>query len=149
MPRRDTDPYTNFRFRLELDNIQVAGFAECTGLQMETKVFEYKEGGRNETTLKFPETSTYGNITLKRGITNANELIDWQLDIVNGTFDLNPRTQKTNIAIILMDEKGEDVKRWNLMNAFPVKWVGPDLKANSSEIAIETLEITHEGIQKG
>lgn len=149
MPRRDNDPYTNFRFRLELNNIQVAGFAECTGLQMETKVFEYKEGGRNETALKFPETSTYGNITLKRGVTNANELIDWQLAIVNGTFDINPRTQKTNIAIILMDEKGEDVKRWNLINAFPVKWVGPDLKASSSEIAIETLEITHEGIQKG
>ncbi len=149
MPRRDNDPYTNFQFRLELNNIQVAGFAECTGLQMETKVFEYKEGGRNETALKFPETSTYGNITLKRGVTNANELIDWQLDIVSGTFDINPRTQKTNIAIILMDEKGEDVKRWNLINAFPVKWIGPDLKASSSEIAIETLEITHEGIQKG
>jgi phage tail-like protein len=149
MPRRNIDPYGNFRFALELDNVQVAGFAECTGLQMETKVFEYKEGGRNETTLKFPEATSYGNITLKRGITKSNDLIDWHLDVVSGTFETNPRSQSTNIAIVLMDEKGSDVQRWNLIRAFPIKWVGPDLKATGNEVAIETLELAHEGIQKG
>lgn len=147
MARRDKDPYGNFRFKLELGNVQVAGFAECTGLQVETKVFEYKEGGNNATTLKFPEASSFGNITLKRGITNSNELIDWQLDVVNGTFSKNQRSANTNIAIVLMDEKGTKVKRWNLIRAFPVKWVGPDLKASGNEVAIETLEIAHEGIQ--
>jgi len=149
MPRRDNDPYGNFRFALELGNIQVAGFAECTGLQMETKVFEYKEGGRNETTLKFPEAATYGNITLKRGITQSNELIDWQLDVINGVFSQNARTTNLNVAIIFMDEKGTEVKRWNLISPFPVKWVGPDLKASGNEVAIETLEIAHEGIVRG
>ena len=149
MPRRDNDPYGNFRFTLELGNIRVAGFAECTGLQMETKVFEYKEGGRNETTLKFPEHTAYGNITLKRGITRSNDLIDWHLDVVNGTFSKNPRAQNTNVAIVLMDEKGTPVRRWNLISALPVKWGGPDMKALASEVAIETLEIAHQGIQKG
>lgn len=149
MPRRTNDPFGNFRFTLEINNIQAAGFAECTGLQMEVKVFEYKEGGRNETTLKFPEAASYGNVTLKRGITDSNELIDWQLDIANGTFKTNPRQQNPNIAIILKNEKGDDVKRWNLKRAFPVKWVGPDLKASSSEVSIETLEIAHEGIERG
>src|SRR5439155_24068023 len=65
MPRRGDDPLGNFRFSLELDQVRVAGFAECSGLQMETKVLEYKEGGNNSTTLKFPEGSSYGNITLK------------------------------------------------------------------------------------
>ena len=134
MPRRANDPYGNFRFVVELGSIQVAGFAECAGLQMETKIFEYNEGGRNHTTLKFPEVTTYGNITLKRGI----------------TFSTNPRAQNAQpLAIVLQDEQGETVKRWNLIRALPVKWVGPDLKANSSEVAIETLEIAHEGIEKG
>jgi phage tail-like protein len=116
---------------------------------METKVFEYKEGGRNETTLKFPEATIYGNITLKRGITQSNELINWQLDVVNGEFSKNSRKNSVNIAIILMDEKGMPIKWWNLIRAFPVKWVGPDLKASGNEIAIEALEIAHEGIVKG
>ncbi len=150
MPRRPNDPYGNFRFVVELGSIQVAGFAECAGLQMKTKVFEYIEGGRNHTTLKFPEVTTYGNISLKRGITNSNELIDWQLDVVQGAFNTNPRAQNAQpLAIILQDEQGEAVRRWNLIRAFPVKWIGPDLKAMGSEVAIETLEIAHEGIEKG
>jgi phage tail-like protein len=125
MARRFLDPYLNFQFRLELNNIQVAGFAECAGLQMETKVFEYNEGGRNDTTLKFPQTTTYGNITLKRGITLSNDLIEWHLDIVEGRFERNPRpprnptgtfNQNRAIAIILQNELGLDVKRWNLIS---------------------------------
>jgi phage tail-like protein len=153
MARRANDPFGNYRFIVELDSVQVAGFAECTGLQIETKVFEYQEGGRNETSLKFPETSTYSNITLKRGVTTSNALIDWQLDVVHGTFRTNarnPRPQSTPpLAIILLDEQGTAAKRWNLIRAFPVKWIGPDLKAMGNEVAIETLELTHEGIERG
>jgi phage tail-like protein len=147
MPRREQDPFGNFRFKLELGNVEVAGFAECTGLSIETKVLEYKEGGNNATTLKFPEASTFGNITLKRGVTTSNDLIEWQLDVVSGTFSKNKRSSNPSIAVVLMDEKGTSVRRWNLIRAFPVKWVGPDLKATGSEVAIETLEIAHEGIQ--
>ena len=147
MPRRDQDPLSNFRFSLELGQVQVAGFAECTGLQMETKVFEYKEGGNNATTLKFPEASSYGNITLKRGVSSSNDLIEWQLDVANGEFSKNRRSSDLNVAIILMNEKGDPIKRWNLKNPLAVKWVGPDLKAMGNEVAIETLEIAHEGIE--
>ena len=147
MARREQDPFGNFRFKLELSDVHVAGFAECTGLNIETKVLEYKEGGNNATTLKFPEPSTYGNVTLKRGVTNSNDLLSWQLDVVSGTFSKNRRAGNQKIAIVLMNEKGEDVRRWNLIRAFPVKWVGPDLKASASEVAIETHELAHEGIQ--
>ena len=151
MPRRDTDPYPSFRFALELTDFLVAGFAECTGLQMEMKVFEYKEGGRNETTLKFPENTTYGNITLKRGVTKSTELIDWQLDAVQGAFSKNTRSNNSNIAILLLEETAGEpqvAQRWNLIRALPVKWVGQDFKATGNEVAIETLEIAHEGIEK-
>jgi phage tail-like protein len=147
MPRREQDPFGSFRFKLELGDVEVAGFAECTGLNIETKVFEYKEGGNNATTLKFPEPSSFGNVTLKRGVTNSNELIEWQLDVVSGTFGKNSRASNPSIAIVLLNEKGEDVRRWNLIRAFPVKWIGPDLKASASEVAIESLELAHEGIQ--
>jgi phage tail-like protein len=147
MPRRDPDPYGNFRFSLELNQVTVAGFAECTGLQMETKVLEYKEGGNNFTTLRFPEASSFGNITLKRGVTSSNELLEWQLDVANGEFSKNARASNPNVAIILNNEKGDPVKRWNLIRPFPVKWMAPDMKATGNEIAIETIEITHEGIE--
>ncbi len=149
MPRRDKDPYANFRFKLELGSIQVAGFAECTGLSMETKVFELKEGGNNHTTLKFPEHTTYGNVTLKRGATASNDLLDWQLDVANGTVAKNAREGDPNISIVLFNEKGTEVKRWRLIRALPVKWVGGDLKASANEVMIETLELSHEGIEKG
>lgn len=147
MSRRSGDPTGNFRFWLELDNVNVAGFAECTGLQMETKVLEYKEGGNNSTTLKFPEGTAYGNITLKRGISSSNDLLDWQLDVANGKFSVKARAANPNVAIIMNNEKGDLVRRWNLVRPIPVKWVGPDLKAMGNEVAIETLEIAHEGIQ--
>jgi len=152
MPRRDADPFANFRFGLELNDVQVAGFSECTGLNIEAKVYEYKEGGRNDTTLKFPDTATYGNVTLKRGVTNATELMDWQLDVVNGTFATNHRGDDTSVAIVMFDETAANpgvVRRWTLLRPFPVKWVGPDFKATGNEIAIEALEIAHEGIQAG
>ncbi len=149
MPEREPDPYANFRFKLELGAIQVAGFTECTGLSMETKVFELKEGGNNHTTLKFPEHTTYGNVTLKRGATASHELLSWQLDVANGTFRTNARSGSPNISIVLFNEKGTEVKRWKLIRALPVKWVAGDLKASGNEVMIESLELTHEGIEKG
>ena len=128
---------------------------ECTGLAVETKVLEVMEGGRNNTALKFPEISSFGNITLKRGVTAAADLLDWQMEVVQGTFGINARrrtldsvmpTPGGNIAIELRDERQQAVRRWNLINAFPVKWLGPDLKAAASEVAVETLELAHEGL---
>lgn len=144
---KSKDPYGSYRFVLELGDVQVAGFAECSGLQIETKVFEYQEGGNNGTTLKFPERTSFGNITLKRGVTNSNELFDWQMDVANGVFFTNYREFTNNIAIVLRNDLGDPVKRWNLIRAFPVKWIGPSMKASAAEVAIETLEIAHEGIQ--
>ena len=157
---KEKDPYANYRFKLELGSIVVAGFSECSGLNVEVKVFEYKEGGNNSTTLKFPEAATYSNVVLKRGVTSGLDLINWQLDVVNGAFEINkrpqfpldknpPANQKKSIAVLLLNEGGEEVRRWNLVRAFPVKWAGPEFKGVGNEVAIETLELAHEGIQTG
>lgn len=145
MPRRSSDPFTSYRYLLAIDNVQAGGFSECTGLQVEVKTFDYKEGGRNNTTLKFPEHANHGNVTLKRGVTASNELLNWQLDAISGRFKRRT-SEGIKFTIFLKNEKGDNVKQWNLVRAFPVKWTGPDLKAAGGEIATESLEIAHEGI---
>jgi len=159
--RRPNDPLANFRFVLELGFLQAAGFSECTGLSLETKVYEYREGGRNGHALKFPDVGTVGTVTLKRGITTgpaADVLYRWQRDVMTGGFDrtANPNRRPADpnqdldnkVAVILLDETGRvPLKRWQLVRPFPTKWTGPELKASASEVAIETLELACEGIE--
>jgi phage tail-like protein len=140
--------------------MQVAGFQECLGLQIEAKVFEYPEGGRNSTPLKFPDRGTVANITLKRGMTggvSSEALFKWSRDVTTGSFDIadNPNRRPANsdrdidnrVGIVLLDDSGNEVKRWVLFRPFPVKWVGPELKAAASGVAIETLELACEGLE--
>jgi phage tail-like protein len=158
--RRPNDPVGNFRFLLELGFLQAASFSECTGLTLETKVYEYREGGRNGHALKFPDVGTVGTVTLKRGITSgpaADVLYRWQRDVMGGTFDPtdNPNRRPADpnqdldnkVAVVLLDELGRPFKRWQLVRPFPTKWTGPELKASASEVAIETLELACEGIE--
>jgi len=162
MPRRPTDPVGAFRFVLELGHLEVAGFSECSGLQLETSVFEYAEGGRNSHKLQFPERGSVGNVTLKRGIVSgsaARSLFNWHQDVMRGEFseDNNPNRRAADsdtdidrrIAILLQDESGNTVHRWHLKRAFPVKWIGPDLNGAASELAMETLELACEGVEMG
>ncbi len=157
---RKNDPVLGYRFVLELGFVQVGGFSECTGLSQETKVMEYKEGGRNGSPIKLPEGGAVGNITLKRGIVSgphADALFRWHRDVMQGEFDesANPNKRKLSTdedidkrcAIVLQSASGEEVMRWKLFRAFPVKWVGPDLKAMTSDVAMETLELACEGLE--
>ncbi|MCP4662008.1 MAG: phage tail protein [bacterium] len=158
--RRSTDPVANYRFLLELGFLEAGAFSECTGLAAETKTFEYREGGRNSTVLKFPDLGNVSNVTLKRGVLAdeaADTLFRWHEDVMNGTFDdeANPNLRPADpdedidnrIAIVLQDEAGNEVKRWRLVRAFPVKWVAPELKAMAGEVAVETLELACEGLE--
>jgi phage tail-like protein len=162
MTRRANDPLLSYRFVLELGFVQVAGFSECTGLALETKIMEYREGGRNVGPLKFPEVGAIGNVTLKRGIipgANLDALMKWHLDVMRGDFNSsnNPNLRKASVdedldkrcAVVIQDDGGQEVKRWNLVRAFPAKWTGPDMKAMASDVAIETLELAYEALELG
>ena len=135
-----TDPYLTSKFYIEIQGIEQASFAECSGLAVETEVFEYQEGGLNEYVHKLPGRSKVSNVTLKRGITDSNELWDWYRDVVQG------KIERKNVSIVLYDLEGNEVMRWAFIDAYPVKWSGPAFKADANAISIETLELAHRGM---
>ncbi len=142
------DPYRNYNFLVEIDGITQAGFQEVSGgLSSEIDITEYREGGfqvsdHGATVRKLPGMTKYSNITLKWGLTNSRELYDWHRLAVKG------KVERKNGSIILMDTAGDEVVRWNFVNGWPSKWNGSDFNAKSSDVAIETLEIAHEGIER-
>jgi phage tail-like protein len=137
------DPYRNFNFIVEIDGITQAGFTDCSGFGATTDPIEYREGGKNTTLHKMPGQTKYPNIVLKWGLTDSQELYQWYLDVTKG------RVRRANGSIVLYDVDGLTEKvRWNFFNAWPTKWDGPDFSAKSNDIAIETLELAHEGIER-
>ncbi|MBE9593547.1 MAG: phage tail protein [Proteobacteria bacterium] len=137
------DPYLSFRFLVEIQGLIVGGFSEVSGLQAETEIEEIREGGVNDYVHKLPKITKYPNITLKRGITDSDVLWNWHQDVVNGII------KRKSGFIILLDGEGNEKWRWYFEDAYPVKWLGPDLKADSNTVAVETLELAHNGIKKG
>lgn len=137
------DPYLAFNFVVEMQGIAVAGFTEVSGLQVEVETQDYREGGVNEYLHKLAGPTRYpSNLVLKRGLTDA-ELWNWQHKVMQG-----PITRKTG-SIILRNSAGEERWRWNFVGAYPVRWVGPELRAGMAEVAVETLELVHQGLTKG
>jgi phage tail-like protein len=135
------DPYRSFNFRVEVDGLSMGSFSECSGLSSEGDAVEYREGTDIPLTVrKLVGLRKYMNITLKRGYTQNTELWDWYGNIVNGIPD------RRNGSVILVDEERRDVMRWNFENAWINKIEGPSLKATGNEVALESVEIVHEGL---
>jgi len=136
------DPYMNFNFLVEIDGITRAAFHECSGFDSTIDVVEHREGGENTTVRKLPGVTKYSNIVLKWGITDDRELYDWHRQAVQGIL------QRKSGSIILLDRQGIEKVRWNFFNAWPSKWDGPDFNAEGNDVAIETLELAHEGVER-
>lgn len=139
----------NSRFYVRIDGISRAVFSEVSGLQMETELFEYAEGGNNEYVHRLPGLTKVGNVTLKRGVSSDNELLKWYSRVVRGIMDLRTVT----IAVYGTQQASRSVSNtvqpavtWELINAFPCKWTGPQLAANGDLVAIETIELAHMGV---
>lgn len=140
--RKRKDPYGNFMFRVEIDGITQAGFSECIIGDTTIDSIEYREGNEHTTVRKLSGLTRYGNIILKWGITDSMELYNWIKEIIESGAE----GKRKNISIIIMDEARNDEVRWNILNAWPVKYKPSDLKAKGNEVSIETIEITHEGL---
>ena len=134
------DPYVNYNFLVEIDGITRAAFQECSGFDSTVDVIEHREGGENTTLRKFPGMTKYSNLVLKWGLTDDRELYDWHRRIVEGEIE------RKNGSIVLLDRRGQEVKRWNFVRAWPTKWDGPDLNAEGTDVAIESVEFVHEGL---
>jgi phage tail-like protein len=136
------DPFRNFRFKLEIQGIQQAGFSECSGFGSNIEVIEYREGGETSTVRKLPGKISYPDITLKWGVTNSRELYDWHLAAVNGQID------RRDGAIILQDDAGVDQVRWNFFNAWPSKYDGPDFNAKGNDVSVDSLTVSCERVER-
>ena len=140
MPR--SDPFHTFRFRVEFDQVQHGGFSRVKGLVRETKVEVRREGGVNDFEHKFASQTSYGNLVLERGLADPF-LWAWHEDAIEG------RVTRRTITVSLQSETGDEVWRWLVEGAFPVKWAGTDLDGASGQILVESVELAHHGIRKG
>ena len=128
------------RFYVKIDGMTSAVFTEMSGLQVETVVTEYEEGGNNGFVHRLPGRTKVGNVTLKRGIVASNEFFNWYSEILNGKLKFR------HVDVLVFDAEGKELAKWSFANAYPVKWIGPQLAADGKNAAIETLELAHEGL---
>jgi phage tail-like protein len=117
----------------------VAGFSQCSGLESTMQPEEYRQGGENETVLKFPSRVAWSNVRLRRGVTTS-DLWDWYDGFVQG------RGRRRDGLIILQDDLRVPLRIWRFRRGMPVRWMGPGLDAQQSAVAVEELEIAHEGL---
>ena len=141
MARRN-DPYLNFNFLVELGGDIVGGFSEADLPAGRIEAVAYREGSdRTSAARLLPGRVEYGALVLRRGFAGDATLFQWWREVAEGSVD------RRNIAVVLLDEGREEVARWILHRAWPAKWTGPTLNAKGNEVAIETLELAHEGIE--
>jgi len=131
----DEQPYRNFNFRVEIDGVAEAQFAEVIVPTASIAVVEYREGADKVSwTRKLPGRTSVSNAVLKRGITTDLSLYQWFRAVSLGDL------QRRNALIVLLDASRQDVRRWLLRDAWPVKYEGPTLDAKANEVAIESIE---------
>ena len=135
-------PHGRFRYKVEIDGLTAGGFSEVTGFDVSNDVMEYREGDMVRTPMKIPGLKKYSNITLKKGLADSKVMYDWVIAGVDGAV------QRKTITISLMDETAAVVASWQVINAWPVKYTAPDFNATSSEVAVESFEIAHEGMTR-
>jgi phage tail-like protein len=132
------NPYAQFNFLIEIDNLTTAGFTEMTGFNTESDIIEYREGSDPNYVRKLPALTKFGNVTLKRGYTQNRELWEWRKTTLQGM------TERRSGAIILLDEARQPALRWNFFEAWVNKYEGPALNATANEASIESIEFVME-----
>lgn len=134
-------PISKFHFQVEWGGSKI-GFTEVSGLDITTEVIEYRDGASPEySKIKMPGQRKFSNITLKRGtFAGDNEFYGWF-----NTVNLN-QIERRNLTISLLNENHEPVVVWKVKNAWPTKVTPTDLKADGNEVALESLELAHEGL---
>jgi len=135
-------PLPTFHFTVLWGGTRI-GFSEVTGLTQENQAIEYRDGSFPEySSIKMPGLRKFSNVTLKRGVIKAdNDFFKWLQTIKLNTVE------RRDLVISLLNEKHEPVMTWKIQNAFPVKLEGPQLKASANEVAIESIELAHEGLE--
>jgi len=135
------DPFRSFNFEVIIDNVASGAFSEVSGLTADGDAVDYREGTAMTLNVrKLVGLRKFTTVVLKRGYTTDLALWTWHVNIANGTPD------RRNVTITLRNEARTPVMRWHLENAWPNKIQAPDFKASGNEVAIESLELWHEGL---
>ncbi len=141
MPASRNDPYRNFNFQVEINGQSTGDFSEVSGLGMEVGQAEYRSGADSTNSVrKLTGITKYTTVTLKRGVTKDLTFFNWVKNARDGVQD------RRTVEIVLRDEAGQPVVRWKLSNAWPVKWTGPAFNARGDDVALESLELSYEGL---
>jgi phage tail-like protein len=139
---------TSATFLFEVDGQAIGRFMEVSGLEVEVAVESIEEGGENGFVHRLPGRMSWPNITLKRGVTQSDNLLTWLTKSSGEQFASSGNTlARSSAAITLLAKDGKRLRAWEFVDAFPVKWSGPQFAASSSDAATETLEIAHHGFK--
>jgi phage tail-like protein len=137
------DPYRAYNFKLQIQGVTQGHFTQCSGLEVHVEPIRYREGGAGQIVHVIPGPVSYGDVTLSYGLTSSNEVWQWLQSAVRG------RVERRNVSILMLDSAGAtEVVRWDLTNAWPSRWRGAPLDALDHEIAIESLAIVFETLQR-
>ena len=136
------DPFIAFNFMLEISGIITAGFHDCSGVDSTIEIIEYREGGQNTTVKKLPGQTKYSNIVLKRGMYADSTLYNWHKASIEGP------PQRQDGSVVQYDRQGNEVARYNFYRAWPTKYTAPTYNSQGNDVAIETLELAHEGVER-
>ena len=137
------DPYRGYNFKLEINGVTEGHFTQCTGIGAQVDVISYREAGQGEVIRRLPGQVNYSDVTLAYGLSKSTELWDWFQTTVTG------KVVRKNISIVTVDPDGAtEAMRWNLIEAWPAAWNGAAFNALSQEVAIESLVLTYEGLER-
>jgi phage tail-like protein len=141
-PAGRRDPLKNYSFLVEIDGIASAAFKSVSGLAAEAEVIEYREGSDPlSSSRKLPGRVRYPIVTLTRGLTTSLDLWNWWRTVAEG------RIERRNVSIVLLDDSRSPALRWRLHRAWIARIEGPGLHARGNEVAIESVELAHEGLE--
>jgi phage tail-like protein len=137
-----SDPYHASNFVIEIEGLLAGGFSECSGLEVESEVQEYQEGGVNDYVHRFAGVTRYPPLVLRRGVTLSGVLWRWYQMTAAG------QVNRRNGTIFLLNRQHLPVVAWDFRDAFPYKWSGPELRADQASVAFESVELTHRGLRR-
>lgn len=140
---RPKDPFRGFKFRVEIEGITKFGFREVSGLDCANDSVDYREG-IDGNIRKLAGLPKFSNLTFKRGMTDDMNIWTWRQSIIDGKIQSN----RKNGHIFILDDEGKDAAEFTFVNAWPVKWTGPTFNATANEVAIDTMELAHEGLTR-
>jgi phage tail-like protein len=139
----ETDPYLAYPYKLEIGGVAQGHFSECSDLSLNTESIQYREAGSNQIVRHIPGPVEYAAVTLKYGLTQSSEMWDWMMKVAEGNV------LRRSVSIVLLDNQGvSEVMRWNLVDAWPSEWQGAALNALEKGIAIESLTLVFDSLER-